>query len=166
MDHRRHSRVVGDDRRHDDPHDHSDQAAGARHHGGFNKKLRGDIALTCSQGAADADFAGSLGDRREHDVHDPDPADQERNPRDRAENEVEDPLRGLGFFEEFQRHGDAVIHLGMGLFQEAADRGVGAADVLHRVHLHGDLAQFDPLGAEAAALFVDDEFPEAGAVGG
>ena len=39
----------------------------------------------------DADLAGPLGDRDEHDVHDPDPADDQRDAGDRAEEECHRP---------------------------------------------------------------------------
>ena len=45
-----------------------------------------------AEGAADADLSRTLRDGREHDVHDPDTADQEADPRDGSEHDVEDAL--------------------------------------------------------------------------
>ena len=64
-----------------------------------------------SQGAADADLAGPLGDGRQHDVHDADAADQQRNRRDRAQDDAELPGRALGLEQQFVGDDDVDILL-------------------------------------------------------
>ena len=44
-----------------------------------------DVAAVRADGHADADLARALGHAHEHDVHDPDAADEERDAGDRAE---------------------------------------------------------------------------------
>src|SRR5579875_978013 len=56
-----------------------DQAAGSRQDDGLDEKLPQDHGAACADRHADPDLPGALGDRDEHDVHDPDPADDERD---------------------------------------------------------------------------------------
>ena len=93
----------------------------SRHHGCLDQELLDDVAALRAQGAADADLAGALRDRRQHDVHDADAADQERDAGDRAQHEVEDPLGRLGLFQQLQRDGDRVVFLGVELAQQALE---------------------------------------------
>ena len=102
--------------------EHADQAAGRRHHGRLDQELLDDVAAARAEGAADADLAGALGDRRQHDVHDPDPADQERDAGDRAQHQVEDPLGRLGLLQQLERDGDRVVLLGVELAEQAVER--------------------------------------------
>src|SRR5438445_404882 len=64
----------------------------------------GDIAPLGAQGPADADLTRSLRHRREHDVHDADAADQERDRCDQGEQTLEVGLGLLGGFELIERH--------------------------------------------------------------
>ena len=52
----------------------------------------------------DADLAGPLGDRRQHDVHDADAADEKRNPGDESEHKVPGELALLGVLEKLVWH--------------------------------------------------------------
>ena len=65
-------------------------------HDRLDQELLGDVAPLGAQGAADADLAGPLGDGRQHDVHDADAADQQRDRGDRAEDDAELPGRAAG----------------------------------------------------------------------
>src|SRR5436190_990286 len=56
----------------------ADQAAQSAEHNGFDEELAQDIAPMRADGEANADFASPLGDADEHDVHDANPADDER----------------------------------------------------------------------------------------
>ena len=55
---------------------------------GLDEKLEEDIPPAGADGHADADFARALGDADEHDVHDADAADQQRNAGDAADSKV------------------------------------------------------------------------------
>ena len=55
--------------------------------------------------------AGALGDGGQHDIHDANAADQQRDGGDRTQHDVEDLLGALGPPEQFQRHHDLVILL-------------------------------------------------------
>ena len=55
--------------------DDADQAAAAGQQGGLHQELIEDVAAAGAQRFADADLVGSLGDHRQHDVHDHDAAD-------------------------------------------------------------------------------------------
>ena len=59
---------------------------------GFEEELQEDVSAAGADGHADADLAGPLGDADEHDVHDADAADEERDDGD-AEEEVAHELR-------------------------------------------------------------------------
>src|SRR2546422_7234271 len=50
---------------------------------------RSDVGLRRAERLADADFAGALGDRHEHDVHDADPAHEQAHRRNAGEQELE-----------------------------------------------------------------------------
>src|SRR5699024_1609643 len=54
--------------------DDTDQAAGDADDDRFDEELEHDVAAFGPDGHAQADFAGALGDRYVHDVHDADPA--------------------------------------------------------------------------------------------
>ena len=69
----------------------------AEHHG-FGQELCEDIAFASTHGFTQTDLARPFGDRDEHDVHDPDPTDDERDRGDPAEQQGEraaDRGRGL-----------------------------------------------------------------------
>ena len=73
------------------PSNDAQQAADAGEHDGLDQELLGDVAPLGAQGPADADLAGPLGDGRQHDVHDADAADQQRDRRDRPQDDAELP---------------------------------------------------------------------------
>ena len=69
----------------------ADDAAHRAERDRFDQELGEDVAAMRADGHADADFARPLGHAHEHDVHDADAADDERNARDRAEQRGHDP---------------------------------------------------------------------------
>ena len=95
------------------PRRDAEQAADAGEHDGLDQELLGDVAPLGAQGAADADLAGPLGDGRQHDVHDADAADQQRDRGDRAEDDAELPGRLLGL--EQQVVGDDHVDVLLGV---------------------------------------------------
>ena len=78
--------------------DDADEAAEQREGQGLDEELGEDVAAAGADRLADADLAGPLADRDEHDVHDPDAADDQRDRGDPAEQEGQrraDRGRGL-----------------------------------------------------------------------
>src|SRR5690606_8618965 len=72
----------------------ADGRAGTGQDGGFDEHLDEDVAAAGTQRLAHADLAGALGDGHEHDVHDDDAADDERDrdeARERDEQDAADP---------------------------------------------------------------------------
>src|ERR1041385_3092719 len=92
-DHRRPAGVRGDDLREQDADDDAGHAAEQRDRERLDHELRADVDAARADGAADADLARPLHHRGQHDVHDADAADEERDPGDRAHDDVEDRLR-------------------------------------------------------------------------
>ena len=64
-----------------------------------------------ADGHADADLAGAFGDRHEHDVHDADAADQQRDAGDAAEQDRHHPRRALRRFGDVGQiaHGEVIF---------------------------------------------------------
>lgn len=61
---------------------HSDQSARQGEDHGLDQKLTENVSPLGAQGHPDADLTNALGDRDQHDVHDPNPPDQERDRSD------------------------------------------------------------------------------------
>ena len=78
---------LADPRRHDESEDDADQAAEERQVQRLDEELLEDVASAGADRLADADLAGPLGDRDQHDVHDPDAADDQRDGGDAAEEQ-------------------------------------------------------------------------------
>ena len=55
-----------------------------------------DVFETGADGLTDADFVGALGDRNQHDVHNADAADDERNGGDESKNAGNNHKEGIG----------------------------------------------------------------------
>ena len=66
------------------PRSDADQAAEDGQRDRLDQELRQDVAAARADRLADADLARPLADRHEHDVHDPDAADDERDRGDAA----------------------------------------------------------------------------------
>src|SRR5687768_7188218 len=75
----------------------------------FAEELREDVPLAGAERAPHADLADALEHRGEHDVHDPDATDDERDRGDGAEDDVEDRLRPLLLLEEELGNGDLEV---------------------------------------------------------
>src|SRR5437764_5703222 len=127
-----------EDRTGEDPGD----AAGEADHHRFAEKLREHVLLPSADRAPNADLPDALEDRREHDVHDPDAADDERDRRDGAEDDVEDRLRPLLLLEQQLGHGnlevdDLVVPAG----EKPTDNIRHLWNSGGSIHLHDDLVE-------------------------
>ena len=69
----------------DDAEESTDEGDGER----FGQKLEEDVAAARAQRLLDADFAGALRDGDEHDVHQADAADAQRQGADETEQNLE-----------------------------------------------------------------------------
>ena len=76
----------GDDFGNGDAEENPQKTAQQSHGGGFDEELDHDVFSFGTQSLADADFAGALGDRDQHDVHDDHTADHQRNGGDADNN--------------------------------------------------------------------------------
>ena len=81
------------------PEGHTGQRADQAHQHRLGDELRQDIALARPDRLAHADLARALGDADEHDVHDADATDQQR---DRGNHEQEDLVRLLRVLRRLQ----------------------------------------------------------------
>ena len=66
----------------------ADRAAQHADHDRLDQELGQDVAPPRANRFADADLARALGDTHQHDVHDPDPADDKRNAGDGAQQQA------------------------------------------------------------------------------
>src|SRR5688500_4626773 len=147
----------------------AEQAAGQADHRGLDQELEGDVFLLGPQGAADADLAGALGDGGQHDVHDADAADQQREAGDADDDEVEDQVEPLGVAQDLDGGLDLHVDARGGGAAGAGgaadvDLGLGEAgevvDVVHGSALEPDLGQFDLLAFHGAGLAAHDDVAE------
>ena len=67
---------------------------------GLEHELVADVDLARAHGAPHADLARPLEHGRQHDVHDPDPAHEQRDAGDRAHHDVEQALRASALLEQ------------------------------------------------------------------
>ena len=82
---------------------------------------------------ADANLARALEHAGQHDVHDPDAADEERDRGERHHDEPEDSLGALLFGEQLRRHDQRVVVGGaVRRVQDASDDAGGAEHVRRR----------------------------------
>src|SRR5437870_559843 len=65
------------------------QAADRSEKRGFQQELRADVAAARADGPSDADLSRPFGDRHQHDVHDSDSADDERDRGDARQQDRE-----------------------------------------------------------------------------
>ena len=75
----------------------------------FDEELEADVAPPRADRAAHADLARALEHRREHDVHDADAADEQRDAGDGAHDDVEEALGLPALLEERLGHDDLVV---------------------------------------------------------
>ena len=97
---------------------------------GFDEELAEDVALAGPEGAADGDFAAALGDGDEHDVHDADSPDDQRDAAHRAEQQGEDSHLRLHPGDEFLGGDDLEFQV-RGAGGEVAVHGGGGIGVDH-----------------------------------
>ena len=98
-----------DDLRQREAEHNSDQAADDRDQHRFRQELTNDVGLACADGAADSDFAGTLEHGGQHDVHDADTADQQRDAGDTDHDDAEDELRPPLLLQQAGGNGDVEI---------------------------------------------------------
>ena len=81
----------------DDPEQHAEGAADQAEHRRLDQELAPDDPWRRAERLAQADLPDALGDRDQHDVHDPDAADEERDAGDAAQQDGQRPVhRGGG----------------------------------------------------------------------
>src|SRR4030095_12971800 len=89
--------------------EHAEKTADPADRDGLGQELDEDVAAARADRATDADLAGALEDVGEHDVHDPDPADEERDARDPSHDDVEDLPRPLALGEQLLGDDDGAV---------------------------------------------------------
>ena len=114
-----------------------------------------------AQRPADADLAGPLRDGGQHDVHDADAANDQRDRSNRPQHEREDPLRLLGLLQQIERDRDGEILLRVKLFEQALNDVGRFLDMFHPVNGHGELADFQLLGLIGAGTLIGNDLAEA-----
>lgn len=107
----RHPREPGDESGNHHAQTDARCATETREHHRLRKKLGHDLTASGSDRAPDADFAGSLRHRGEHDIHDSDAPDQQADAGDGTQHDIEGALRGFGLAEKGQRDGDPIVGL-------------------------------------------------------
>ena len=116
-----------------------------------------------TQGTADADLAGSFRHRSEHDVHDPDPADDQCKTGDADHDEVEHSLLRLGGAQNLNRSLHFKIN---GAFVEHRHRvfsnGGDGFHVFNFANLNPDFREFDYFPLKAAGLYAEDRIAKSG----
>src|SRR5208337_580133 len=98
----------GNDVREDDAEDSADEGNGES----LGQKLKENVAAARAQRFLHADFAGALGDGDEHDVHQADAADAEREGADETEQNLEadgDDLELVNLLHEIKDHQRAAV---------------------------------------------------------
>jgi len=78
---------VAEELRADHAEEQAEKAAEHAHDDALDEELRQHVGAARADGQADADLAGPLRHADEHDVHDPDAADQQRDRGNRREQQ-------------------------------------------------------------------------------
>jgi len=76
---------IGDKERAEPPGEQADKASDKAKDSGLGEELEEDIASFGSDSLTDTDFSDSFGDRDEHDIHNTDTADNQRDTGDKTE---------------------------------------------------------------------------------
>ena len=111
----------------------ADHAADEREHDGFHEELLENVVVGGADGFAQADLLRAFNDGHEHDVHDADAADDERDGSDRGEEERQD---GRDVAEERE-------HVLLGLDRKIIFVGIGDVVVLFKDRFHARLRETD-----------------------
>src|SRR5262245_28615446 len=145
-------RIPGDERvpfgvdryhaRDDESEDHADQPSDETDCQGLDQELLPDVAAARAEAPADADLARALQNVGEHDVHDADAADQQRDAGDAAHDDVEDALRALVLFEQLARDNDRIIvGLAVRVREHLADQDRGRFERVDVLEAQRDLVK-------------------------
>ena len=119
------------------------QASGKRNQNGFHQELTQHVALARADRAPHADLMRPLEDAGQHDVHDADPAHEQRNRCDRNHDHFEDVLRPFLFGKQFGGNDHAeVVLISMRRIQNTAHNVANDADVCSRVELKINAVNF------------------------
>jgi hypothetical protein len=132
------------------PGRHADQTAGGREDDGLGQELLYDVAPFCPERAAYADLARPLGDRRQHDIHYADAADDERDAGDDDEEHVEHGAQHVGLAQELLGHRDGIVPIGMLTLEQNIDDVGSLLDLFALADRDGDLAVLYELPLAAA----------------
>ena len=110
----------------------ADQPAEQRQGQRLDEELGEDVDAAGADGLADADLAGPLADRDQHDVHDPDAAHDERDRGDARQEHVSSVRHRREGVEELGLVGDREVVRGRGravaLAERRGDRRLGGVD--------------------------------------
>lgn len=147
---------VGDANRDEDAEEDSDEATADGEDDGFDEELHDDVLPFGSQGTADPDFAGALGDGGEHDVHDADATHEEGDGGDGAEDDVEHALGGLGFAQELEGDDELEVFLLVEVVEEMLDLPFSRDDGLGTAHADDETVELDALGAGISGGALDE----------
>src|SRR5215470_9432418 len=101
--------VYRDHARDGEAEDYADQPADETDRQRLYQELLPDVSAARAEAAADSDLARPLQDVGEHDVHDADAANQQRDAGDAAHDDVENSLRALVLLQQFSRDDDRII---------------------------------------------------------
>ncbi len=94
----------------------------------LHEKEGSDVDLARTDGSPDADLTGPFEDRGQHDVRDPDSADEQRDPGDRPHDDVEEPLGLPALFEQgFGHHEFEVLFAAVQTTQKLVHQASGFA---------------------------------------
>ena len=123
----------------DEPEHAAEDAPGHGEQRALDEELRGHVAPAGAERAAHAHLAGALGDAREHDVHDPDPAHEQADRRHRTGDHVEDALGALPLAQDLARHDDLEGRPAGRAAHEGLGHAAAGTTALRRRHAEDDL---------------------------
>ena len=137
--------------------DEAHNAADDAENEGFEEELEQDLARACADGFADADFAGALRDRDEHDVHDANAANDEGDAGHEGEHAGNDGKHRAGWMEIAGAGDDLEVFVAiLESFELLADFCDGGFDVARSVSADIDLLNLNR-GFEGAGVIDADE---------
>ena len=152
--------VVGREKlRASDSYADADEAAERAQENSFDQKLREDVSAMGTDGEADTDFAGALGDGNKHDVHDADASDDEGDSGDAREQSRHGFRRSGGGGREFFLGADGEVGFATAtaLSEEVFDGELNARDVFREIGLDADHADIGASGDSLHVRGVGDE---------
>src|SRR5690606_35856294 len=121
--------------------EHAQGAADQADQHRLDQELPEDVALPRTDRHAHADFAGTLGDRDQHDVHHPNAADHQRNQRDHRDQQGHGAAGLLdGLADGVGVHHEEILHA-VAAGEQADDALLGGVAGDRVVDAHGDALQ-------------------------